>query len=134
MKLGVLCGSLRLCAENSHRKDAKCRKAEKDRESGDRVMELLSKMNVRDISKKSSCKNLQVLFIVTFVLWRNNSMMFKGQNTRSMTRIAAWRSRASFGLACPNTPSLGVITLSYVNTIGTGSAEHQFSDCSQRER
>jgi hypothetical protein len=62
-------------------------------------------------------------------------MMFKGQNTRSMPRIAAWRSRASFGLACPGTPSLGVGTLSYVNTIGiTKSAGHQFSDCSQRQR
>lgn len=62
-------------------------------------------------------------------------MMFKGQNTRSMTRIAAWRSRASFGLACPNAPSLGVKTLSYVNTIGiTRSAEHQFSDCLQNQR
>lgn len=62
-------------------------------------------------------------------------MMFKGQNTRSMTRIAAWRSRASFGLACPSAPSLGVNTLSYVNTIGiTKSAEHRFSDCSQRQR
>ena len=62
-------------------------------------------------------------------------MMFKGQNTRSMTRIAAWRSRASFGLACPSAPSLGVNTLSYVNTIGiTKSAEHRFSDYSQRQR
>ena len=62
-------------------------------------------------------------------------MMFKGQNTRSMTRIAAWRSRASFGLACPCAPSLGVNTLSYVNSIGgTKSVEHRFSDCSRRRR
>jgi hypothetical protein len=62
-------------------------------------------------------------------------MIFKGQNTRSMTRIAAWRSRASFGLACPTARSLGVNTLSYVNIIGiTKSAEHQFSDCLQRQR
>lgn len=62
-------------------------------------------------------------------------MMFKGQNTRSMTRIAAWRSRASFGLACPSAPSLGVNTLSYVNTIGiTKSAEQHFADCSRQQR
>ena len=62
-------------------------------------------------------------------------MMFKGQNTRSMTRIAAWRSRASFGLTCPSAPQLGVNTLSYVNSIGgTKSVEHRFSDCSRRQR
>ncbi len=62
-------------------------------------------------------------------------MMFRGQDTRSMTRIAAWRSRASFGLACPSTPSLGVGTLNYVNTIGTTkSAEHRFSDCLRNQR
>ena len=63
-------------------------------------------------------------------------MMFKGQNTRSMTRIAAWRSRASFGLACPTAPSLGVVnTLSYVNSIcATKSAEQHFGDCSRQQR
>ena len=62
-------------------------------------------------------------------------MKFRGQNTRSMTRIAAWRSRASFGLACPSAPSLGVGTLRYVNTIGiTRSAEHQFSDYLRNRR
>jgi hypothetical protein len=62
-------------------------------------------------------------------------MMFKGQNTRSMTRMSAWRSGASFGLACPGTASLVVNTLSYVNIIGiTKSAEHRFSDYSQRQR
>lgn len=60
-------------------------------------------------------------------------MMFKGQNTRSMTRIAAWRSRASFGLACPSAPSLGVNTLSYVNSIGAKSVERHFADCSRRQ-
>ena len=62
-------------------------------------------------------------------------MMFKGQNTGSITRIAAWRSSASFGLACPSAPSFGVKTLSYVNTIGiTRSEQHQFSDCLRRQR
>lgn len=62
-------------------------------------------------------------------------MMLKGQNARSMTRGGAWRSRAFFGLACPSAPSLGVGTLSYVNTIGTTkSVEHRFSDCSQQQR
>jgi hypothetical protein len=86
-------------------------------------------------SKKKSRKTLQGLFIVSFVLRRIGSMMFKGQNTRSMTRIAAWRSRASFGLACPSTPSLGVSTLGYLNTIGTTkSAEHRFADRTRRQR
>ena len=60
-------------------------------------------------------------------------MTLKGQNTRLMTRDAAWRSRAFFGLACPSAPSLGVNTLSYVNII-TQSVEHRFSDCSRRQR
>ena len=62
-------------------------------------------------------------------------MTLKGQNTRLMTRDAAWRSRAFFGLACPSAPSLGVNTLSYVNIMGTTkSVEHRFSDCSRRQR
>gem|GEM_PF-2966678 len=62
-------------------------------------------------------------------------MMLKGQSARLMTRGGAWRSRAFFGLACPNAPSLGVNTLCYVNIIGiTKSIEHRFFDCSQRQR
>jgi len=62
-------------------------------------------------------------------------MMLKGQNARLMTRGAAWRTRAFFGLACPSATSLGVITLSYVDIIGTTkSVEHRFSDCSRRQR
>lgn len=62
-------------------------------------------------------------------------MMLKGQNTRSMTRVATWRRGASFGLPCPSAPSLGVNMLSYVNIIGsTKSAEHRFSDCSRSQR
>jgi hypothetical protein len=49
--------------------------------------------------------------------------------------VATWRRCASFGLACPSAPSLGVKTLSYVNIIGTTqSVEHRFSDCSRRQR
>jgi len=60
-------------------------------------------------------------------------MMHEGQNTRSMTRVAAWRRCASFGLACPSAPILGVSLLGYVNTIGsTKSAEHRSSDYSRR--
>jgi hypothetical protein len=60
-------------------------------------------------------------------------MMHKGQNTRSMTRIATWQRCASFGLACPSTPFLGVNLLGYVNTIGSAkSAERRFSDYSRR--
>jgi len=62
-------------------------------------------------------------------------MMLKGQKARLITRGVAWRSGAFFGLACPSAPSLGVNTLSYVNITGTlKSAEHRFSDCSQRQR
>jgi hypothetical protein len=60
-------------------------------------------------------------------------MMHKGQNTRLIARIATWQRCASFGLACPSAPSLGVNLLGYVNTIGsTKSAEPRFSDCSRR--
>jgi len=60
-------------------------------------------------------------------------MMHKGQNTRSMARVATWQRCASFGLACPSAPTLGVNLLGYVNTIGsTKSAEHRFSDYSRR--
>jgi hypothetical protein len=59
-------------------------------------------------------------------------MMRKGQNTRSITRVATWQRCASFGLACPSAP-LGVNLLGYVNVIGnTKSAEQHFSDCSRR--
>ena len=77
----------------------------------------------------------------SFTVWfsdsqrRISSMMLKGQNARLMTRRGAWRSRAFFGLACPSATSLGINTLTYVNTIGTPkSVEHRFSDCSQRQR
>lgn len=61
-------------------------------------------------------------------------MMLKGQNLRPVTRVATWRRCASFGLASPSAPSLGVNLLGYVNTIGsTKSAEQRFSDCSRRQ-
>jgi hypothetical protein len=62
-------------------------------------------------------------------------MKLKGQNTRSMTRVATWRPCASFGLARPSAPLLGVSLLGGVNIIGTTkSAEHRFSDYSRRQR
>lgn len=59
-------------------------------------------------------------------------MMRKGQKTRRITRVATWQRCASFGLACPSAPTLGVNLLGYVNIGNTKSAEHSFSDCSRR--
>ncbi len=59
-------------------------------------------------------------------------MMHKGQNTSSMARVATWQRCASFGLACPSAPTLGVNLLGYVNIGNTKSAEHSFSDYSRR--
>jgi hypothetical protein len=45
-----------------------------------------------------------------------------------------WRRCASFELACPSAPSLGVHMRGGVNTIGsTKSAEQGFSDYSRRQ-
>ena len=61
-------------------------------------------------------------------------MMLKGQNTRLIASVATWRRCASFGLACPSAPSLGVHMLGGVNTIGsTKSVEQTFSDYLRRQ-
>ena len=87
------------------------------------------------LGRKVPGEILQVVFLFSFRMRSFSSMMFKGQNTRSVTRSTAWRSRASFGLAYPAKPSLGVATLCCPNTIGiTRSAEHRFSDRLRQQR